>query len=763
MRQSENEIDRAPPRTSVKALAPLDKNVQIRQNQSKYQPKSEPDGKLYILTPIPKTKTNTPPPKDDDVPVYLSKSKTKSKPKPPKSEPPSVPKPAPYNGRTSAVVPVRAANYPQALNNSRGIINARDVKNTNIAQSSQEPQKKLPTVKRLAYKFKKNGLGVIDSYFNACFFYCEWKSEKKGRKTKDYLSTIAKHPRGWGKKTNGAVYKKNAYDNYMSLMTGAAKVAGAAASVFAPVGKFFRSAGKFFANFKSPVKTLKTIGHITKKTFGTLVPIAAIIFTVMTISDIYSLSPQLEFTLNGQNIGYVTSKETVGNAISSLENKVSSILNEPYEFTGDISYRIVLKNTKAYYVSEDEIYEIMYNSSQNAVTSAYGLYIDGELVGAAENESDINQVLQEVLDEMADKPDVESVEFANDIQIIEDNYAVRDVVTQGELKNIITYSPDNPENIPDAPENGTLSALSSAGETRPLYEYTIADYEIPMSDESFSEGETNDATAYVDADDLAVMAVASSLGLTPEAVTAIPRGLLDSAAKLDENNIKSGILSLISKSSASLGATSALMFKQVKTESYNVTVPYDVRYVESSNYYVGTQIVQSNGVNGENKITADVTYIGDEEVAREIKEVEAVKAPISKVVVRGTKPKPLPGPTGGFIRPVRGGYTTSRFGKGHRGLDLVVPYGTPIYASDGGTVIYAGFSGSYGNHVKLRHNDGFVTIYAHMSSIGVSNNEKVFQGQEIGKVGSTGNSSGNHLHFEILKNGVLVNPESYIK
>jgi murein DD-endopeptidase MepM/ murein hydrolase activator NlpD len=82
-------------------------------------------------------------------------------------------------------------------------------------------------------------------------------------------------------------------------------------------------------------------------------------------------------------------------------------------------------------------------------------------------------------------------------------------------------------------------------------------------------------------------------------------------------------------------------------------------------------------------------------------------------------------------------------------------------AADGGTVIYTGNSGSYGKHIKIKHSDGYVTLYAHLSAISVNNGDSVYQGQKIGEIGSTGRSTGNHLHFEIIKNGVQVNPLSY--
>lgn len=98
----------------------------------------------------------------------------------------------------------------------------------------------------------------------------------------------------------------------------------------------------------------------------------------------------------------------------------------------------------------------------------------------------------------------------------------------------------------------------------------------------------------------------------------------------------------------------------------------------------------------------------------------------------------------------------------HNGMDIGVPYGTPIVAAQAGQVISAEFHWSWGNNVLIWHNDTFATRYAHMSSIAVSAGEYVEQGQVIGYVGSTGYSFGNHLHFEVYVDAVRVAPEPYL-
>ncbi len=110
-------------------------------------------------------------------------------------------------------------------------------------------------------------------------------------------------------------------------------------------------------------------------------------------------------------------------------------------------------------------------------------------------------------------------------------------------------------------------------------------------------------------------------------------------------------------------------------------------------------------------------------------------------------------------------YVSQHYGhNGHKGVDIAGANinGQPVYAAAGGTVISASYHSSWGNNVLIDHGNGVWTRYAHLSSIGVSAGQTVSQGQYIGKVGSTGNSSGPHLHFEVYVNKNRVNPEPYI-
>ena len=125
--------------------------------------------------------------------------------------------------------------------------------------------------------------------------------------------------------------------------------------------------------------------------------------------------------------------------------------------------------------------------------------------------------------------------------------------------------------------------------------------------------------------------------------------------------------------------------------------------------------------------------------------------------------------SGYFTHPCPGmTYQSSYFGEirefeigGHKGNDYAAPVGTPTYAAAAGRVIIAGYSSSAGNWVVIDHGNGLVTKYMHHSSICVSAGQYVERGQQIGAVGSTGQSTGPHLHFQVEKNGVAVSPDQY--
>jgi murein DD-endopeptidase MepM/ murein hydrolase activator NlpD len=119
--------------------------------------------------------------------------------------------------------------------------------------------------------------------------------------------------------------------------------------------------------------------------------------------------------------------------------------------------------------------------------------------------------------------------------------------------------------------------------------------------------------------------------------------------------------------------------------------------------------------------------------------------------------------TGTYVYPVGSRNFSQYFWYGHPGIDIALPEGTAVVASDTGTVTFAGWNiYGFGNLVVINHGNGFETLYAHLSSIGVVPGQIVYQGNVIGRTGNTGNSSGPHIHFEVRANGIQDNPCWYV-
>ncbi len=200
---------------------------------------------------------------------------------------------------------------------------------------------------------------------------------------------------------------------------------------------------------------------------------------------------------------------------------------------------------------------------------------------------------------------------------------------------------------------------------------------------------------------------------------------------------------------------------------YTEPIYRETVYVDDPDTYVGSSSVIDNGSDGVMEVTAVVTQLNGEEIDREITGKERVVEPANKVVSKGSKPFPVKGATGSYIYPVSGFVITSpygyRRGSFHHGVDLALASGNPIVAADGGTVVFAGWKSSiYGYAVEIDHGDGVLTRYAHCSKVSVSVGQAVSKGEEIAKVGSTGRSSGPHVHFEIRFDGVAANPIDYL-
>jgi murein DD-endopeptidase MepM/ murein hydrolase activator NlpD len=153
----------------------------------------------------------------------------------------------------------------------------------------------------------------------------------------------------------------------------------------------------------------------------------------------------------------------------------------------------------------------------------------------------------------------------------------------------------------------------------------------------------------------------------------------------------------------------------------------------------------------------------DAQIRAELEDLEREQARIERVILNSSAP--IRRGSGRFIWPINGSFTSpfgQRWGRLHAGIDLAAPTGTAIRAADTGQVVLAGPYGGYGNYTCIRHTRTVSTCYGHQSRILVGVGDVVTQGQVIGAVGSTGHSTGPHLHFEVRISGKPVDPMAYL-
>lgn len=360
------------------------------------------------------------------------------------------------------------------------------------------------------------------------------------------------------------------------------------------------------------------------------------------------------------------------------------------------------------------------NESENGIDSnkvrAYAVTVDGEFVGAVAENSDIEKFLEEIK-EQYDGEDIVSVDFDKDIEYTYEQYV-------------------DPDQIVDQKE--IISLLDSNVE-EPVY------YEIQQGDNPWN--------------------IARSNGMTVEELT-------NCVATYDGERIDD--ITEYCPIGAIVQLSEEVPYLQVETTeevTYSAVIDYEIVTDYDDDMYKGETKVDVAGVEGEKEVTALVTYKNGVAIKREVLSEKVISEPVTKYQRKGTRETRTPvstgsGGSGDYFWPVDGGYISAYQGdgRGHKGIDIAAPYGTPIYAAESGTVIEVGggWNGGYGNCVRISHDDGNVTVYAHQSSIAIEYGDYVVKGQIIGYVGSTGDSTGNHLHFEVRSNGTYINPTNYV-
>ena len=437
-----------------------------------------------------------------------------------------------------------------------------------------------------------------------------------------------------------------------------------------------------------------------------LLAAAAVLGVAAVVGTVYTPSYVVE--LDGVPLGTVTSPQVFEGVVDRVEDRASRILGHEYTIGAQASYTPAL--TERDELTDTAVFETSLFDSIGEVMKSYVLTVDGQVIGAAQDRAVLDGILDQIQAAYVTENTVEA-SFTSGVYISHE-YTASDVN-------------QDPAAI--------LAALTANTNGQTVYEV--------------QKGDT-------------FMQIALDNGMTVSEMSELN-------PDVDINVIYIGQL---------LNVKEEIPFLSVKTVdnvTYTEEIACPVVEVEDDSMYQGESRVIDAGVPGEQIVNANIAYLNGVEQEREVLSAQVTRQATDKVIAVGTKVRPSWLPNGYFIWPVYGNITSyfgyrSIFGSYsyHGGIDIAAPYGTSIKAADGGTVIWSGTgtgsNWSYGKYVIIDHGNGKQSYYAHCSSLLVSVGDKVYQGQAIARVGSTGRSTGNHCHFEVKINGTSVNPLSYL-
>ena len=429
----------------------------------------------------------------------------------------------------------------------------------------------------------------------------------------------------------------------------------------------------------------------------------AAVLAIVMFCTIYTFGSIVSF--RGEVLGTVRDSETVETAMLEIEKAALETFGENYTMDRKaISYETTLVMRTEVLGAEEM--ENMLSERIGLITKGYALYIDDDLICATEYEYVLEDLLQQLTYAYTTENTV-SCDFEEKVEVRSGYVPVGKLLSVSEIAE-------------------TLNSTHEEEVT-----YTV------KSGDVWSR-------------------IASKNDMTSSELSKLNPGY-------NINKLHAGDTLVIS------AAVPYLTVTFTEQQHYLADVPYDVEYVEDSTMYKGDTKVLSPGVYGKADVMADVTYKNGEEIDRVVRSYTNLTDPVTEIQAAGTKPRPTWHPTGNFRWPCSGTVTSYFGGRNlwgrynyHGGIDIANRAGTPIYAADGGTVTHAGWMGTYGYLVIIDHGNGYETYYGHNSKLLVSKGDKVHKGEQIAKMGRTGNTSGNHCHFEVRYHGNRKNPMSFL-
>jgi murein DD-endopeptidase MepM/ murein hydrolase activator NlpD len=461
------------------------------------------------------------------------------------------------------------------------------------------------------------------------------------------------------------------------------------------------------AYFNITLTFFRLLFTILRTLFNYAVPIVAAVLLIHMIDGRMNQPFGLDVYYKDARIGFIETESDFEAASRIIKERyiasdTSALIATPY---------FVVREAKQgeTYTSQKELANRILATSQDIIVNAYGFYVDDRFYGAVRDSGPLIDELDAILEEAYTGGEDEQVSFAKRIRLDPGVYPLSSIVDQKSLK-------------------AKIRSFETVDEI-----YTVE---------------------YGDSPSL----IATKTGLSYDSIVALN-------PFLEETGLLPGQQLLLNQ------ARPFMSVMNTYTTVYEEEVPYEVEEVETSTYVKGYRMPSVKGQPGLQRVTAAISTVNGVEVSREILDRVLLRAPVTEKVIVGTNdPRNIVSSgarvnSSGFMWPTQGGVINVGLGgyPGHTGVDIPRPAGTPIFAAAAGRVVRVVHSGvGYGRYVIIDHGNGFSTLYAHASAIHVTVGQYVNQGDVIASVGRTGNSTGNHLHFEVRYKGQIMNPRNYI-
>lgn len=461
---------------------------------------------------------------------------------------------------------------------------------------------------------------------------------------------------------------------------------------------------------------------IFRKTAITIVLLTSVSFNLAFASDKTpkNIEKIYHVYVGDTYIGAVSDEKEIEKAIESKEEEISKQFSQ-YKLDGAANVKVVPEQVFSYETSDSQTLDKL-KEELVIHAEAYAVQVDGNVVAYVQNEQTFNEAIRLLKLDFISEKELKQFEEKAKTTLSKDQTNVVDIAIQENISG--KAAKVAPSEILDAKQ--LLQFLKSG--TLQKETYTVKSGDV-------------------------LSTIANSHGLKTKELLA-----------LNPNLKEDTVLQIGQKINVTVEKPLVnVKFVYEKMASENIPFKEVVKYDKT--LPKGEKKIVQEGVNGKKDVSYKITEVNGKQIEKTVINEKVISEPKEKIVVIGTKVIPSRG-TGQFAWPTSGGYVSSgmgqRWGSFHRGIDIARPSNYNIKASDNGVVTYAGWDGSYGNKIVIDHKNGYKTVYAHLSNIHVSVGQTVSRGSVIGKMGSTGRSTGVHLHFEVHKNGSFINPLSVL-